>query len=342
MAELTEYEAASAFEAVMDDDGNLPGDEDFVAPETPEVEEAEDESEEETTESEESGEEESEEESEEKDTEGEESEEKPEGEEPEGDKPQLDEETTLVDIEIDGEAYEVNLTELKSGYLRQEEYTKRVSELEAKAEEKELELQAREAELNRELEIAQVVITGDLQKYDQVDWARLKQEDPAKYQELRLEAIDAKERVQAMAARRAQIDGLRRKAEQLKHEAYVKRQVAIVEKLIPGFREPEFRDVIVTYGKSVGYTEEEILGMSDARQLLALNQARLYSEGLVRRKEALEKKVSQALPPVVKAGAPKTKISVEKAKAKVSSQRFAKEKSVEAAAAYFMNTVDLD
>lgn len=332
---LTPETAAAVFEEQMDDNGFLPGDEDYDGPEpaeeTEEVAETEPEGDEPEEEAEsDEPEEEPEEESEEDETEG----------EPEV--PALDEEKTLIDIDIDGETYEVNLVELKSGYLRQEEYSKRLAEVETKKTEVEEQLAQREVDLNRELELAQVMITGDLRKYDQVDWNRLKQEDPAKYQELRLEAVEAKERVSGIAQRRAQIDAMRQKADQLKHDAYVKRQVELAEKLIPEFRTPEFKTAIVKYGESVGYTEGEILGMSDARQLLLLNQARLYSEGQVRRKAALEQKVPEKLPPVVKAGAPKAKNSDVKAKAKQTGQRFAKEKSVEAAAAHFMNIVDLD
>ena len=332
---LTPETAAAVFEEQMDDNGFLPGDEDYEGPEpveeTEEVAEPEPEGDEPEEEAEgDEPEEEPEEEAEEDETEG----------EPEV--PALDEEKTLIDIDIDGETYEVNLIELKSGYLRQEEYTKRLAEIDTKRAEVEEQLSQREVDLNRELELAQVMITGDLRKYDQVDWNRLKTEDPAQYQALRLEAVEAKERVDAIAGRRAQIDAMRAKAEQLKHEAYVKRQIEIAEKLIPDFRTEEFRKTIVKYGESVGYTEGEILGMSDARQLLLLNQARLYSEGQVRRKEALEKKVPENLPPVVKPGAPKAKNSDAKTKAKLTGQRFAKEKSVEAAAAHFANIIDLD
>lgn len=340
---LTPETAAAVFEEQMDDNGFLPGDEDYEGPEPGEGTEEDAAESIEPDDSAEGGDNESEE-----DEEGEESDEETKGDEPEEEPeeetsgPALDEEKTLIDIDIDGETYEVNLVELKSGYLRQEEYTKRLAEVETKREEIETQLSQREVDLNRELELVQVMITGDLRKYDQVDWNRLKQEDPAKYQELRLEAVEAKERVQGIANRRAQIDAMRAKADQLKHEAYVKRQVEIAEKLIPNFREPEFKNAIVKYGESVGYTESEILGMSDARQLLLLNQARLYSEGQVRRKAALEQKVPEKLPPVVKAGAPKAKNSTAKVKAKQTGQRFAQEKSVEAAAAHFMNIVDLD
>lgn len=326
--------AAEQFEALMTDDGALPGDVDYVEPEPkvepeepvvegepevePEVEETEDEPEVE-----------------------EESEEDEDGEDEPTVVP-LDEDATLVDIEIDGEAYEVNLTELKTGYLRQEEFTKRVTELEQKASEFQEQVSEREVALQRELEMAQVILAGDLSKYDKVDWEQLKTDDPATYQRLRLEAIDAKESLQGLQNRRNQIQSLHEEAQKIKQAVHVKAQIELATKLMPEFKEATFRDGLIKYGKDIGYTEDELYSMTDARQLLLLNQARLYAEGQVRRKEAVAKKATKELPPVVKAGAPKAKGSESKQAIKLASARFAKDHSVESAAALFEQTVNFD
>lgn len=326
--------AAEQFEALMTDDGALPGDVDYVEPE-PKVE-----PEEPVVEGE------PEVEPEEEETEGEpqEEEESEEDEDGEGEPTvtPLDEDATLVDIEIDGEAYEVNLTELKTGYLRQEEYTKRVTELEQKAVEYQEQVSEREVALQRELEMAQVILAGDLSKYDKVDWERLKTDDPATYQQLRLEAIDAKESLQGLQNRRNQIQSLHEEAQKIKQSVHVKAQIELATKLMPEFKEAAFRDGLIKYGKDIGYTEDELYSMTDARQLLLLNQARLYAEGQVRRKEAVAKKATKELPPVVKAGAPKAKGSESKQAIKLASARFAKDHSVESAAALFEQTVNFD
>lgn len=327
--------AAEQFEALMTDNGALPGDVDYVEPE-PKVEpEAEPEEPEVEGEPEVEPEEEPEGEPEEEEVE----------EEPEEGEPEvvpLDDEKTLVDIDIDGETYEVNLTELKSGYLRQEEYTKRVSELEKKAEEFQDQISEREVALQRELEMAQVILAGDLGKYDKVDWERLKAEDPATYQTLRLEAIDAKDNLTGLQNRRNQIQALHEEAQKIKQAVHVKAQIELATKLMPEFKEATFRDGLIKYGKDIGYTEDELYSMTDARQLLLLNQARLYAEGQVRRKDAVAKKATKELPPVVKAGAPKAKGSASKLAIKAASARFAKDHSVESAAALFEQTVNFD
>lgn len=324
---------AEQFEALMTDDGALPGDVDYVEPEPKEEPEVEPEEPETEGEPEVEPEEETE-------VEPEETEEV----EDEGDEPVVSpiSDDTLVDIDIDGEAYEVNLTELKSGYLRQEEFTKRVTELEQKASEFQEQVSEREVALQRELEMAQVILAGDLSKYDNVDWNRLKTEDPATYQQLRLEAIDAKESLQGLQNRRNQIQSLHEEAQKIKQAVHVKAQIELATKLMPEFKEATFRDGLIKYGKDIGYTEDELYSMTDARQLLLLNQARLYAEGQVRRKEAVAKKATKELPPVVKAGAPKAKGSESKQAIKLASARFAKDHSVESAAALFEQTVNFD
>lgn len=249
---------------------------------------------------------------------------------------------TLVDIKIGDDDYEVNFAELKSGYLRNEDYVTKVQAHEAEYQEKTAQTEQLQAQLAEELQHTAVIALGDLQKYDRINWPALKEADPAKYNELRVEATEAREAAQALVNRRDQIKAMHQKAQQLRHEAYVKGQVALAEKLIPEFRDPEFFKSLVKYGKEVGYTEDDITNISDARQLLLLNNARLYAEGVVRRKNAEETKRPKAeLPPVVKPGQKKSANAANNQKSKVLSARAKSDGSVESAAAY-LETLDLD
>lgn len=249
---------------------------------------------------------------------------------------------TLLDIDIGEDTYEVNLAELKAGYLRNEDFTTRMSALQAEHDEKMAEMEVKQAELVRELEIASVIATGDLSRYDQIDWNRLKAEDPARYNELRLEALDAREQAQNLVNRRNTIAGLDAKAKQLKHEAYVKSQMAIAERLVPELKDEGERNKTLQYALSIGFSKEDIMGIADAKTLLILNNSRKYAESQVRKKDALEKKVSKELPPAIKPGAPKTKATADKLAVRKTASRVRSEQSVEAAAAHFLNVVNFD
>lgn len=247
---------------------------------------------------------------------------------------------TLVDITIGDEEYEVNLLELKSGYLRNEDYVNKVNAHEAEYLEKTVKIEQLEAELAEELQHVSVIVTGDLSKYDRINWAALKEADPAQYNALRVEATEAREQAAALIERRATIQKMHQKAQELRHQAYLKSQIEIAEKIVPGFREPAFFEALVSHGKDIGYTEEEIKGISDARQLFLLNNSRLYSEGQVRKKGAMEKRVQQDLPPVVKPGTTKEKTSTDRRVVKNAKAAFQRDKSVDSAAALLM-TLDL-
>lgn len=250
-------------------------------------------------------------------------------------------EDTLFDITIDGEEYEVNLEELKSGYLRNEEYVGKVQAQEEAYNKKIIDLEVREAELAEELRILSVALAGDLSDYERINWQALKEQDPDRYKTLRLEYIEANDKVNQAVNRRKSIEAMHTEAQRLRHEAYVKGQIEIAEKLIPGFRTPELYKSLVNHAQKLGYSEEDVRGISDARHLVLLNDSRLLAEGIVRKKEVMEKKRPvKDLPPVVKPGQAQTQSSVDRKAQKTASARLRSEKSVDAAAALLM-TLDL-
>lgn len=334
---------ADSLEASLDDNGWMPDDQEFGK--EPDAEPAPKKPKRESTEPEPEGDgDDVDEVEEEDDSEGDpegDDEDEPEGDDEEAAASKITDET-LVDIQIGDEEYEVNFAELKSGYLRNEDYVTKVQAHEAEFLDKVSQLEQTQAQLAEELQSTAVIALGDLKKYDNINWPALKEADPAKYNELRVEATEAREAAQQLVNRRDQVKAMHQKAQQLRHEAYVKGQVQLAEKLIPGFREPAFFDGLVKYGKEIGYSKSDIENISDARQLLLLNNARLYAEGVVRRKTAEETARPKAeLPPVIKPGQRKSASSANNQKSKVLSARAKSDGSVESAAAY-LESLDLD
>lgn len=246
----------------------------------------------------------------------------------------------LVDIKIGDDEYEVNILELKSGYLRNEDYVNKVAAHEKEYLEKSVQIEQLEAQLAEELQHVAVIVTGDLAKYDRINWAALKEVDPAQYNALRVEATEAKEQAAALVERRATIQKMHQKAQELRHQAYVKSQIEIAEKIVPGFREPAFFEALVSHGKDIGYSQDEIESIADARQLFLLNASRLYAESQVRKKSAMDKKVKADLPPVVKPGVKKEQSSTDRQVVKNAKAVFQRDRSVDSAAALLM-TLDL-
>ncbi|AUV61750.1 head scaffolding protein [Pseudomonas phage Bjorn] len=261
--------------------------------------------------------------------------------EPEGE-PEADpeeEEEKLIELEIGDDVYEVNLEELKSGYIRNEEFVARQVELEDQHAAKLEQVEQTRAQLLEEIEAYAVTALSNANSYDQVNWAQLKQQDPERFAQLRLEALEAREQAQAVIQRRANIRGMQQEAQRLKHEAYVKTQAELAKKLIPELStDEEFGAKLIKYGKEVGYSEDDIRSIADARQLAVLNDARLWRESQARRKGALEKLDTVEVKPVLKPGAATPKTNEATKKVKASHQRLKKEQSIEAAADFFLNS----
>lgn len=210
-------------------------------------------------------------------------------------------EDPLFDIVIDGEEYEVNLEELKSGYLRQEELVKAKVELEELVSNKEYELLSEREKL---IENYNQLILEDgvnLEQFKNIDWERFRQQDPEQYREWRIRYVEAQEVLQRKVARRDQIAAIHNKQQELRHQAYVSQQAKLAKELIPEIEQDDFIDSLVAYGESVGFTKEEILNIADAKSLFVLKQAMENSKASAARQAALEKR-TKVVPKVVKPG----------------------------------------
>lgn len=244
---------------------------------------------------------------------------------------------TLFDITIDGEEYEVNLAELRAGYLRQEEFVKRSTALQSEHDAKLAELAQREADLVREIESTAVIATADLKKYENVDWKALKASDPAAFAEQYSDFMEKREAIQRQLQRRSQVQQLHQKAEAIKHQAQVEAQYKVALELIPELESEGYKEKIFGYAESIGITRDEVAAISDARHLLLLDQARKYAESQIKRKGVVEKLVPKAkdLPPVVKPGAKKPAADAGVKRQKGLEARLAQTGSIRDAAAAF-------
>jgi len=99
----------------------------------------------------------------------------------------------------------------------------------------------------------------------------------------------------------------RAQAQQEAHQAYLQEQAQVLTQHIPEIADPQkgeaIKNALVETGVSYGFTAEEMQGVTDARYVRALNDARKYRE-LVAKRKSVQAKGEKARP-VVKAGAKK-------------------------------------
>ena len=210
-------------------------------------------------------------------------------------------------VKAAGEEKEVPLSELIKGYQLGADYTKKTTEV---AEQRKL-VEAERGAIE-EAKYARDSYAQRLQAIDnfltsqmpQEDLHSLKENDPIGYAVKVAELSEKKEQLQAIRAEQARIaqeqqsDYARAMSDRVAQEASKLAQV------LPEFSDPvkgdNFRKEIRNYGKTLGFTDEELSQVYDSRHVLTLQKAMMYDK-LQKSKPAITKKVNEA-PRMLRAG----------------------------------------
>jgi len=289
---LTVTDAASAIEGMLSAPEDSTEKPEVVEEQTEEVEEVEE------TETEPEVEEEAEAEAEE------EVEEESEVEEPE----EVEEEQTFT-IKAAGEEKEVTLDELKKSYQLGSDYTKKTQEVaeQRKVIEQEAKaiIEARQVRDNysQKLQAIEQFLNG--QNDNPAELAAMKENDPVGYAVKVAEMTEKKEQLQTVQAERARLAQEQQTESQAQMQKFVEQEQIKLAESLPEFSDKtkgeQVRNDIRSYGKKVGFTDEELSQVYDSRHVLVLHKAAQYDK-LMAGKAGVKKKVAKA-PKTVKSGA---------------------------------------
>ena len=218
------------------------------------------------------------------------------------------EEPQYYTVKAAGEEKQVTLDELMQGYQLGADYTKKTQEVaeqrkavEAEAKAIQEAKQVRDQYAQRLQSIEQFLTSGQDSPEDLV---AMKENDPIGYAVKVAELTEKKEQlaqVRAEQQRLAQQQQAERQQEMAKH---VQQEAQKLSQVLPEFSDPtkgeQLRSEIRNYGKSVGFTDQELAQVYDSRHVLMLHKAMQYDK-LQKSKPAVSKKVAEA-PKMVKAG----------------------------------------
>ena len=212
-----------------------------------------------------------------------------------------------IKVKAAGEEKEVTLDELIKGYQLGADYTKKTTEVAEQRKLVEAERTAiEEAKYARDnyAQRLQAIDNFLTSQMPQEDLVSLKENDPIGYAVKIAELSEKKEQLAAIRAEQSRIaqeqqaDYARAMSDRVAQEASKLAQV------LPEFSDPakgdNFRKEIRSYGKTLGFTEEELSQVYDSRHVLTLHKAMMYDK-LQKSKPAVTKKVSEA-PKMLKAG----------------------------------------
>lgn len=211
---------------------------------------------------------------------------------------QASEAEPTVTVKIDGKNVEVPLSELKNGYQRQADYTRKTMEVseQRKAAEAERaqalqERQAYAANLHR----MQAQLEGALQQQQQTNWEELLQSDPVEYLKQQHQAQARQAQLSQVYAEQQRMAALQQAEAQQAHLRHLQaQQDALLAKL------PEWKDdarskaekvAIREYLAEQGYEPDAINNIADARAVILARKAMLYDQ-MVGKASAAAKRVS--------------------------------------------------
>jgi len=228
----------------------------------------------------------------------------------------------LYKLTVNGEETEVTLEELKKGYSRQSDYTRKTEKLSQDRKSVE-ELKNENTRLNEEAKIKRDQYEKQLQVLSeqlratepQVDMERLYQEDPAEFVKQKAEQDRRKELQLAAQQEQDRIRQEKQQESEKVYSQYLDNERKLLAEKLPVYGDkdkgPEFVKNLTNYAKSIGYTDQEIAMLVDHRAVMMLANAYRYDK--LKKANLNNKKVTK-VSKVVSSSSPKVQDDSDNAK----------------------------
>mgnify|MGYP003634414841 FL=1 len=209
-------------------------------------------------------------------------------------------------VKVDGSEMEVTLDELLRGYQREADYTRKTSELSLEKSKYNDLMQQSQSEINNKLSTLTELTTvaqQELQReYSNIDFEKLYEEDP-------VEAARQEHKMRKRAENLSMIQEETKANQAQEFQKYLQEQQHKVASLVPEFNDPnkasKLKSDMRQYLSKLGYGDQEINSVYDARQVLLIRDAMAYN-ALKKSNVKVTKKVATA-PKVVRSGTAKNK-----------------------------------
>ena len=209
----------------------------------------------------------------------------------------------LFDITINGKTQKVNLDELKEGYSKGSDYTRKTMELseQRRSIDTELDTISKDKEAVKKMrdEYAQKlqVVEQNLQTEDNIDWVALAQSDPTDYAIKKAEFDRNKDLQLQIQQERQKLAEEKRKEQEQIYQNHIQNERGKLIDIMPIFgdeqKAPKIMKDIGEFAMKQGYTEQEVNMVVDHRAVKTLHDAMKYNQ-LLERKNLKDKKVKPA------------------------------------------------
>ena len=216
------------------------------------------------------------------------------------------EDTNLITVTVNGKEERWTLDQLKQSAAGQGYINQKMQENAALEKQYKQQAQALAQQQQQVLAMYQQAQQGGLQAPTPPS-KELFDQDPIGYMEAKLTYDEAKA---AHDQQLVQLRGMQQQQaqqQQAARQAHLAQQAEVLKQYIPEIVDPEkgekLKAGIIDTGVHYGFTPEEMAGVTDARYVRALNDARKYRQLIANKKKSQSK--ADGVRPVVKAGAKK-------------------------------------
>lgn len=214
-------------------------------------------------------------------------------------------------IKVDGKDVEVTLEELQNGYSRQADYTRKsqvLAEQRKKADDELVATQQERQRYSQALEQLGDSTDYEISQFKNVDWNKLKSEDPMAYMQQKDALRDLEDSKRKLSEEKARIAAENQKDYEANLVKARESQIKILADKLPEWVDPvkgaKLKSDVKNFAMAEGFSEQEIDMLMDARSIKVLNDARKYNELL---KSKISKKKQKLVPKMQKPGTPQTK-----------------------------------
>ena len=218
------------------------------------------------------------------------------------------EEDLKYTVKVDGEELEVGIDELKNGYQRQADYTRKSQALaEQRKETEQIQSERQRLEQERQmyangLQMLQEQQSAKLKDFDNVDWEALKTEDPYQYMIKKDEYRDAQERITNLVQEQQAVQQEQAQQAQQARAHFVQQEYSRLVQALPEWNDSKstIKKDVQDYAISAGFLPEEVSQLADHRSILVIKKAMEFDK--LTTKVAPKKKAVKKVPKVQKSG----------------------------------------
>ena len=219
-------------------------------------------------------------------------------------------ESPLYTVKVDGKEIEVTLDELTSGYTRQSDYSKKTGELanQRRAIQQQADaIQQERSYYSQVLGNARSNAEAQLEEYKNIDWDALRQEDSLLFMQRRDEMRDLEKSIEDNGKEQQKLAAQAQQYQVQKFNHDVEEGRKQLLGIMPDWNDKTSKEVR-EFGLGMGFSSEELSGITDHRSMAVLRKAMLYDN--IQNSQPAKKKVKAGTPKYVKSGVSKTKSDV--------------------------------